>query len=81
MLPATGYILGLILLAAAGAGIALQHHLRGRRLAPSPASRTALCMGATVLAFDRGLILAGLQAKIRRLPAWLYCWPRNSPMS
>jgi len=71
MLPAHRVFWGLILLAAAGAGL-LYNVIFADAAAPLAGLTYGLCMGATVLAFDRGLILAGLQARIRRLPAWLY---------
>ena len=71
MLPAHRMFWGLILLAAAGAGL-LYNIIFADAAAPLAGFTYGLCMGATVLAFDRGLILAGLQARIRRLPAWLY---------
>ncbi|WP_182178139.1 adenylate/guanylate cyclase domain-containing protein [Methylobacterium radiotolerans] len=71
MLPAHRIFWGLILLAAAGAGL-LYNIIFAAGASPLAGFTYGLCMGATVLAFDRGLILAGLQARIRRLPAWLY---------
>ncbi|MCJ2060573.1 adenylate/guanylate cyclase domain-containing protein [Methylobacterium sp. J-048] len=71
MLPAHRVFWGLILLAAAGAGL-LYNIIFADGATPLAGFTYGLCTGATVLAFDRGLILAGLQARIRRLPAWLY---------
>ncbi len=71
MLPPHRWFWVLILLAAAVAGLFYNV------VFAAGASRLAgfvygLCVGTAVLAFDRGLILAGLQARIRRLPAWAY---------
>jgi adenylate cyclase len=71
MLPAHRMFWGLILLAAAGSGL-LYNIIFVAGASPLAGFTYGLSMGATVLAFDRGLILAGLQARIRRFPAWLY---------
>ncbi|MDP4021854.1 adenylate/guanylate cyclase domain-containing protein [Methylobacterium sp. NEAU 140] len=71
MLPAHRWFWVLILLAAAGAGL-LYNVVFAAGASPLAGFTYGLCMGAAVLAFDRGLILAGLQARIRRLPASLY---------
>ena len=71
MLPAHRWFWAVILLAAAGAGL-LYNVVFAAGASPLAGFTYGLCTGAAVLAFDRGLILAGLQARLRRLPAVLY---------
>jgi adenylate cyclase len=71
MLPAHRWFWALILLAAAGAGL-LYNVVFAGSASPLAGFTYGLCVGVAVLAFDRGLILAGLQARLRRLPAALY---------
>ena len=71
MLPAHRWFWVLILLAAAGAGL-VYNVVFAAGVSPLAGFFYGLCMGTAVLAFDRGLILAGVQARIRRLPAWAY---------
>ncbi|MFD0933581.1 adenylate/guanylate cyclase domain-containing protein, partial [Methylobacterium trifolii] len=71
MLPHHRWFWGAILLAAASAGL-LYNFIFAQGASPAAGFVYGLCMGSAALAFDRGLILGGLQAKIRRLPASLY---------
>ena len=71
MLPHHRWFWGLILLSAAGAGL-LYDYVFAEGAAPAAGAVYGLCMGTAALAFDRGLILGGIQARIRRLPAGLY---------
>jgi len=71
MLPQHKWFWVVILLAAAGAGL-LYNFVFAAGASPMAGFTYGLCMGGAALAFDRGLILAGLQARIRRLPAGLY---------
>ena len=71
MLPAHRWFWVLILLAAAGAGL-VYNVVFAAGVSPLAGFFYGLSMGTAVLAFDRGLILAGVQARIRRLPGWAY---------
>ena len=71
MLPQHRWFWVFILLATAGAGI-VYNFIFAAGVSPLAGLAYGLCMGGTALAFDRGLILAGLQARIRRLPASLF---------
>ena len=71
MLPQHRWFWALILLAAGGAGLAY-NMIFAHGASPAAGFVYGFSIGATALAFDRGLILAGLQARIRRLPASLY---------
>ena len=71
MLPAHRWFWILILLSAAGAGL-IYNFVFAAGASPLAGFVYGLSMGTAVLAFDRGLILAGIQARIRRLPAWAY---------
>lgn len=71
MLPVHRWFWALILLAAAGAGL-VYNAVFAAGASPLAGFSYGFSMGATVLAFDRGLILAGVQTRIRRLPAWAY---------
>ncbi len=71
MLPPHRWFWVLIVLAAGLAGL-LYNYVFAGGATPLAGLTYGLCMGGAVLAFDRGLILAGLQAKIRRWPAWAY---------
>jgi len=71
MLPPHRWFWVLIVLAAGAAGL-LYNFIFAAGASPLAGLTYGLCMGMAVLAFDRGLILAGLQAKIRRWPAWAY---------
>jgi adenylate cyclase len=71
MLPPHRWFWLLIVLAAGAAGL-LYNFIFAAGASPLAGLTYGLCMGIAVLAFDRGLILAGLQAKIRRWPAWAY---------
>lgn len=71
MLPHHRWFYGLILLAAGGAGL-LYNIVFAQGVSPLSGFIYGFSIGSTALAFDRGLILAGLQAHIRRLPAVLY---------
>ncbi|WP_375410776.1 adenylate/guanylate cyclase domain-containing protein [uncultured Methylobacterium sp.] len=71
MLPQHRWFWLVILLACGGAGL-LYNMLFAAGATPLAGLAYGLCVGGTVLAFDRGLILAGLQTRMRRLPAWIY---------
>jgi adenylate cyclase len=71
MLPQHRWFWIFILLATAGAGV-VYNFVFAAGASPLAGLAYGLCMGGTALAFDRGLILAGLQAHIRRLPAVLF---------
>ncbi len=71
MLPPHRWFWVLIVLAAGAAGL-LYNFIFAAGASPLAGLTYGLCMGVAVLAFDRGLILAGLQARIRRWPAWAY---------
>ncbi|KQP61399.1 adenylate cyclase [Methylobacterium sp. Leaf399] len=71
MLPQHRWFWVVILLACGGAGL-LYNMLFAAGATPLAGLAYGLAVGGTVLAFDRGLILAGLQARMRRLPAWFY---------
>ena len=71
MLPHHRWFYALILLAAGGAGL-LYNVVFAQGVSPASGFLYGLSIGAAALAFDRGLLLAGLQARIRRLPAALY---------
>ena len=71
MLPQHRWFWVMILLVAAGAGL-LYNVVFVAGVSPLAGMIYGLSVGGTALAFDRGLILAGLQARIRRLPAALY---------
>lgn len=71
MLPQHRWFWALILVACGGAGLLYNLlFVGGTSLAAGLVY--GLAVGGTVLAFDRGLILSGLQARLRRLPAMLY---------
>ncbi len=80
MLPAHRIFWGLILLAAAGAGL-LYNIIFAAGASPLAGFTYGLCMGATVLAFDRGLILAACRRGSAACRRGSTCWPRNSPTS
>jgi len=71
MLPQHRWFWALILLACAGAGL-VYNFVFADGASPFAGLAYGFCIGATALAFDRGLILAGLQARIRRLPASVF---------
>ncbi|MER2268864.1 adenylate/guanylate cyclase domain-containing protein [Methylobacterium oxalidis] len=71
MLPQHRWFWVLMLLACGGAGL-LYNVIFANGATPLAGLTYGLCVGAAGLAFDRGLILAGLQARMRRLPAMLY---------
>lgn len=71
MLPQHRWFWTLILLAAGGAGL-LYNFVFAQGASLAAGFVYGFSIGAAALAFDRGLILAGLQARIRRLPAALY---------
>ena len=71
MLPQHRWFWTLILLAAGGAGL-LYNIVFADGKSPLAGFIYGFSIGAAALAFDRGLILAGLQSHIRRLPASLY---------
>ncbi|WP_375462722.1 adenylate/guanylate cyclase domain-containing protein [uncultured Methylobacterium sp.] len=71
MLPQHRWFWGLILVASGGAGMVYNLVFVGGTSLLA-ALIYGLAVGATVLAFDRGLILSGLQTRLRRLPAMLY---------
>lgn len=71
MLPQHRWFWTLILLAAGGAGL-LYNFVFAQGASPLAGFVYGFSIGAAALAFDRGLIFAGLQAHIRRLPASLY---------
>ncbi|MGU3537863.1 adenylate/guanylate cyclase domain-containing protein [Methylobacterium sp. A54F] len=71
MLPQHRWFWLIILLACGGAGLLYNVVFVGGAT-PLAGLTYGLAVGVTVLAFDRGLILAGLQARMRRLPAMVY---------
>ncbi len=71
MLPQHRWFWVFILLVTALAGV-VYNIIFAAGASPLAGLAYGLCVGATALAFDRGLILAGLQARIRRLPAVLF---------
>ena len=71
MLPQHRWFWTLILLASGGAGL-LYNLLFVGGTSLGAGLIYGLAVGGTVLAFDRGLILSGLQTRLRRLPAMLY---------
>ncbi|GJD30163.1 hypothetical protein PMNALOAF_1407 [Methylobacterium adhaesivum] len=71
MLPQHRWFWVLILVACGGAGL-LYNVLFAGGATPLAGLAYGLSVGATTLAFDRGLILGGLQARMRRMPAKLY---------
>ncbi|KQO73065.1 adenylate cyclase [Methylobacterium sp. Leaf469] len=71
MLPQHRWFWVLILVACGGAGL-LYNVLFAGGATPLAGLAYGLCVGATTLAFDRGLILGGLQVRMRRLPAKFY---------
>ncbi|GJE57498.1 MULTISPECIES: adenylate/guanylate cyclase domain-containing protein [Methylobacterium] len=71
MLPQHRWFWVLILVAAGGAGL-LYNVIFAQGASPAAGFVYGFCIGTAALAFDRGLILAGLQSRIRRLPASLY---------
>ncbi len=71
MLPQHRWFWVLILVACGGAGLLYNMlFVGGASLLAGLAY--GLAVGATTLAFDRGMILGGLQARMRRMPAKLY---------
>lgn len=71
MLPHHRWFWFLILLATGGAGL-LYNVIFAGGASPAAGFTYGLCVGIAALAFDRGVLLAGLQARIRRLPAGFY---------
>ena len=71
MLPQHRWFWVLILVACGGAGL-LYNVLFAGGATPLAGLAYGLSVGATTLAFDRGLILGGLQARMRRMPAKFY---------
>lgn len=71
MLPQHRWFWVLILVACGGAGL-LYNLLFANGATPLAGLLYGLSVGGTTLAFDRGLILGGLQTRLRRLPARLY---------
>ncbi|GJE18094.1 adenylate/guanylate cyclase domain-containing protein [Methylobacterium marchantiae] len=71
MLPPHRWFWILILVACGGAGL-LYDLLFANGAAPLAGLIYGLAVGATTLAFDRGLILGGLQVRLRQLPAKIY---------
>ena len=71
MLPQHRWFWVLILVACGGAGL-LYNVLFAGGATPLAGLAYGLCVGATTLAFDRGLILGGLQVRMRRMPAKFY---------
>ena len=71
MLPHHRWFWLLILLAAGGAGLLYNVIFAGGQT-PAAGFTYGLCVGIAALAFDRGVLLAGVQSRIRRLPAGLY---------
>ncbi|GJE26749.1 adenylate/guanylate cyclase domain-containing protein [Methylobacterium organophilum] len=71
MLPQHRWFWVLILLACAVAGL-IYNVIFAAGASPLAGLTYGLFMGGAALAFERGLVLAGLQARIRRLPAGLY---------
>ena len=78
MLPAHRMFWALILLASAGAGL-LYNIIFAAGASPLAGFIYGLCMGATVLAFDRGLILAGFRPGSGGSRLGCTCRPPNSP--
>ena len=71
MLPQHRWFWALIVVASGGAGL-LYNLLFVGGTSLAAGLIYGLAVGVTVLAFDRGLILSGLQTRLRRLPAMLY---------
>ncbi|KQP47245.1 adenylate/guanylate cyclase domain-containing protein [Methylobacterium sp. Leaf106] len=71
MLPPHRWFWILILVACSGAGL-LYDLLFANGASPLAGVIYGLAVGATTLAFDRGLIFGGLQARLRQLPAKIY---------
>ncbi|TXM69114.1 adenylate/guanylate cyclase domain-containing protein [Methylobacterium sp. WL69] len=71
MLPQHRWFWVLILVACGGAGL-LYNVLFAGGATPLAGLAYGLSVGLTTLAFDRGLILGGLQARMRRMPAKFY---------
>ena len=71
MLPHHRWFWLLILLASGGAGL-LYNVIFAGGASPLAGFTYGLCVGISALAFDRGVLLAGVQSRIRRLPAGLY---------
>lgn len=71
MLPQHRWFWLLILIACGGAGL-LYNVLFAGGATPLAGMIYGLAVGGTTLAFDRGMILGGLQARMRRMPAKLY---------
>ena len=71
MLPQHRWFWLLILVACGGAGL-LYNVLFAGGATPLAGLTYGLAVGATTLAFDRGMILGGLQTRMRRMPAKLY---------
>lgn len=71
MLPQHRWFWLLILVACGGAGL-LYNLVFANGATPMAGLAYGLAVGGTTLAFDRGLILGGLQARLRRLPAKIY---------
>ncbi|MCJ2083869.1 adenylate/guanylate cyclase domain-containing protein [Methylobacterium sp. J-090] len=71
MLPQHRWFWVLILVACGGAGL-LYNVLFAGGATPLAGLAYGLSVGITTLAFDRGLILGGLQARMRRMPAKFY---------
>ena len=71
MLPQHRWFWALILLAAGGAGL-IYNFVFASGVSPLAGFVYGFAMGTTALAFDRGLVLAGFQARIRQLPASFY---------
>lgn len=71
MLPQHQWFWVLMLGACGGAGL-LYNILFAGGATPLAGLVYGLSVGGTVLAFDRGIILGGLQARMRRLPAMIY---------
>jgi adenylate cyclase len=71
MLPQHRWFWLLILIACGGAGL-LYNVLFAGGATPLAGLTYGLAVGGTTLAFDRGMILGGLQARMRRMPAKFY---------
>jgi adenylate cyclase len=71
MLPQHGWFWAIMLIACGGAGL-IYNLLFAGGATPLAGLIYGLAVGSIALAFDRGLILTGLQARMRRLPAMIY---------
>lgn len=78
MLPAHRWFWFLILAAAAGAGL-IYNFVFAAGASPLAGFVYGLSTGTAVLAFDRGLILAGVQARSSGCRPGPMCRPPNSP--